>query len=233
MKKYKIILLLIFFLVVSTTFSSPVFAVGNEIPDNLDSVTLEDINDNAKKIIYESDETLFYPIEGKQVNRLAGQYPIYTRVRVEQSSSNGTTERANKLGTYSSIASTLLGFIKGVPAMAVSNILSVVGLAASSSTYVQARTYTSYVQFLKKGEARWSNSSSYSPYVYSGKRNHYKHVLGGRRSSTGQWTTKSYDYLSTPVKIDKGNFYDNSNNWFKEQAQQRLVTGNTLDDMPW
>lgn len=49
MKKYKIILLLIFFLVVSTTFSSPVFAVGNEIPDNLDSVTLEDINDNAKK----------------------------------------------------------------------------------------------------------------------------------------------------------------------------------------
>lgn len=217
-------------MIVSIAFNPTVFA---QMPDGSDSVTMEDICDNTKKVIYVSDETLFYPIKEEQINRLAGQYPIYTRVSVDQSSSNGLIERASKFGTYISIASFALGFIKGVPGMTVSTILSIVGLAVSSSTYVQAKTYTSYVQFLKKGEARWSDSPSYYTYVYSGKRNHYKHVLGGNKNSLGQWTTYTEDFLDSPCKVDKGNFYDNSNSWFKEQAHQGLLTGYILDDMPW
>lgn len=41
------------------------------------------------------------------------------------------------------------------------------------------------------------------------------------------------DDSDSVTKVDKGNFYDNSDSWFKEQAHQRLLSGYVLDDMPW
>ena len=41
------------------------------------------------------------------------------------------------------------------------------------------------------------------------------------------------DYINSPSKIVKGNYYDKSEKWFKNQATQRIQNGIILDDMPW
>lgn len=115
----------------------------------------------------------------------------------------------------------------------VATILSVAGIAAGNSTYVQAKTFTSYVQFIKKGEARCSDVSSYTAFVFSGKRNHYKHVLGGKKNRSGKWVMNIHNYLDAPAYVQSGRYYNQSDSWFKEQAKQRLLSGGRLDDMPW
>lgn len=46
-------------------------------------------------------------------------------------------------------------------------------------------------------------------------------------------TTKSRDYINSPSKIVKGNYYDKNVKWFKNQATQRIQNGIILDDVPW
>ena len=41
------------------------------------------------------------------------------------------------------------------------------------------------------------------------------------------------DYINSPSKIVKGNYYDKSEKWFKNQATQRIQNGIILDDVPW
>jgi hypothetical protein len=193
------------------------------------SVTLADINRIDSTVVYTSDESISFGVKGK----LRAVYPIYTRVQVVQSSSGGLIERSNKLGTFSSISSFALSFIPGIVSMTVSQILSAVSIAVTSSTYVQSKTFTSYVQYQKNGQARWADQSAYSNWVISGKRNHFKHVLGGKLLSNGQWSTSTRDYLDTPAITDNGLYYDDANSWFTTQASQRIQTGQMLVDLPW
>ena len=51
--------------------------------------------------------------------------------------------------------------------------------------------------------------------------------------NNGKWTTKSRDYITSPYKIVKGNYYDKNVKWFKNQATQRIQNGIILDDVPW
>lgn len=202
-------------------------------------ITMSDIYSKETEIISVSDVSAFMPekengIEPQMVpKKVSGKYPIYTIVVTEKSSSAGLKLCSSKVGTYASIASFALSFISGVPAMRVSQILGAVSLAVGGDTYTQAKTFISYIEYRKKGEARWSNFKSYNTYVMSGKRNYYKHVLGGKRKSNLQWTTKTRDYLDKPAKVVKGTFYDKPNSWYKEQARQRLLTGSMLIDLPW
>ena len=41
------------------------------------------------------------------------------------------------------------------------------------------------------------------------------------------------DYINSPSKIVKGNYYDKNVKWFKNQATQRIQNGIILDDVPW
>lgn len=195
------------------------------------SITMNDILSGEEKIIYTSEETLYYPEDG--ISAYSGQYPISTRVRTIQSSSSGIKERDSAIGTFSSIASIALSFVNFPGSMTVATIFSVVGLTASASTYSQAKTFTSYVQYQKQAEAKWADDSSYSPWVFSGKRNYYKHVLAGTQNSSGQWTTKSHDYLSDPAYTAIGSYYNKSDSWFKEEARKRIQNGLILTDLPW
>lgn len=117
--------------------------------------------------------------------------------------------------------------------MRISQIFSVVSLAVSNNQYSQAQTFRSYVDYRKEGQAKWSNDKAYSTWVMSGRREYYKHVLAAKRTKTGKWTTKTRDYLSAPARVDKGTYYLKSDTWFKEQARQRILTTNLLDDLPW
>lgn len=163
MKKNKLVSM---FMCVIVIFAAlPIHATNpSKIYD--EKVTMDDINNSKLVTIYISDETLFFLdnlLSNGKINPMRyGSYPIYTRVRVVQSSSNGLIERDSKLGTYSSISSIVLSFSGYAPAMTVSTILSVVDLVVGNSTYVQGKTYISYVQYVKNGEARWSNDSAYS-----------------------------------------------------------------------
>lgn len=192
---------------------------------------MNDILSSEEKTIYTSEETLFYLEDG--IAPYSGQYPISTRVRTIQSSSNGIKEKDSAIGNFSSIASIALSFVSFPGSMTVSTIFSVVGMAASASTYSQAKTYVSYVQYQKQAEAKWADDSSYSPWVFSGKRNYYKHVLAGTRNSSGKWTTKTHDYLDTPAYTAIGSYYNKSDTWFKEEARQRIQNGLILTDLPW
>ena len=51
--------------------------------------------------------------------------------------------------------------------------------------------------------------------------------------NNGKWTTKSRDYINSPSKIVKGNYYDKNVKWFNNQATQRIQNGIILDDVPW
>lgn len=208
-----------------------VFAYENTM--NSESITMEEIYDEEEREIYISDETLFYNNSSKSAQRSYGTYPISTRVRVVQSSSNGMIECDNAIGTFSSIASIALSFIPGVSAMTVSTIFSVVGIVAGQNQYSQAITYKSYIDYQKQGEAKWADESTYTPYVYSGKRNYYKHVMATKMNSNGTWTGKVYNYTSTPARTDTSTYYNNSDSWFKNQAYDRCVSGLILYDLPW
>lgn len=52
--------------------------------------------------------------------------------------------------------------------------------------------------------------------------------LKGRRR---KWTTKNY--TSTPAKTLKGNCYDKSEKWFKEDAHKRHLSRALLVDTPY
>lgn len=228
MRKIKLVAMLMSLVLLFTAL--PVQAVNmHDITDKM--ITIDDIYNPEPVTIYISDESIYFP--NGPISKAYGTYPIYTRVRVVQRSSNGLIERDSKLGTYASIASIALSFAGYAPAMTVGTILSVVGLFAGSSTYVQGKTYTSYVEYVKNGEAKWSDDPAYSTWVASGKRDHYKHVLGGKQNDNGQWTTSTKDYLSSPVSVDIGSFFNNSDSWFKTQAEQRIQSGLFLDDLPW
>lgn len=213
------------------SYSAGAINQNPETDNDSGSITMNDILTPEKKTIYISDETLFYP--GNNIVPNSGQYPISTRVRVVQSSSNGLIEEDSAIGTYASIGGIALSFVKFTGSIVVSTIFSVVGLVASPNTYCQAKTFTSYVQYQKQGEAKWADDSAYSAWVLSGKRDYYKHILGGTRNSNGQWTTKSYDYLDSPAHTDIGLYYNNSDSWFKDQANQRIQNGLMLFDLPW
>lgn len=208
------------------------FTVAAEM--SKESVTMEDINMNGEKTISISEESVYYPKDRSSNNiKSKGKYPIYSRVITTQSSSNGIKQCASKTGVYSSIASFALSFVPGIKAMTVSQIFGAVSLAVSNEQYTQAKTFKSYVDYRKEGQAKWSNDKTYSTYVYSGKRNYYKHVLAAIRKSGNKWTTKSRDYINSPSKIVKGNYYDKNEKWFKNQATQRIQNGIILDDVPW
>ncbi len=210
-----------------------VFSVSISSFAYIPHITMEDINSGETKVIYTSEEAVFYPDPNEIRPLTIGTYPIYTRLRTIQGSSNGIIECDSEIGNYASIASIALSFFGSVPAMTVSTILSVVGLIASQNTYAQAKTFKSYVTYQKQGEARWADETNYLPWVFSGKRDWYKHVLGATRNSSGIWTTKSTDYLSSPAATDIGMKYNNSEAWFLEEARQRCVAQLILDDLPW
>lgn len=221
-----------FFLTLVIFFSMSISAFASD-DSSVPPITMEDINSDETKVIYTSEESVFYPDPSEAMPLTYGTYPIYTRVIIRQSSSNGIIECDSAIGTYASIAAIALSFFGGVPAMTVSTILSVVGLVAGTNTYTQAKTFKSYVSYQKQGEARWADESYYTPWVFSGKRDYYKHVLGATRNSSGLWTTKSKDYLDSPQKTDIGFKYNNSDSWFREEARQRCLTQMILDDLPW
>lgn len=231
--KRKLAFLLVMVMILSSNVI-PAFAKNNTLDYIFsDHVTLEDIYAEGEKILYTSEVSEYYQINSETSIRSTGQYPIYTRVQTSQSSSNGLKQCSSKTGTYSSIASYALSFVKGIPAMRISQIFGAVSLAVGSDQYSQAKTFYSYVSYRKEGQAKWSSDNGYSTKVMSGKRNYYKHVMAGKKLSNGKWTTKTKDYLSSPAKTITGTYYTKSNSWFKEQAKQRLLTGSILDDIPW
>lgn len=207
-------------------------SVGAEISDK--QVTMDDINTSGEKTIAISEESVYYS-KNSILNKVRskGKYPIYARVITTQSSSNGIKQCSSKTGTYSSIASFALSFIPGIKAMTVSQIFGAVSLAVGNEQYSQAKTFKSYIDYRKEGQAKWSNDKAYSTYIYSGKRNYYKHVLAGKKNKDNKWTTKMKDYITSPSKTIKGNYYGQSDKWFKKQATQRIQNGLILDDVPW
>lgn len=197
-------------------------------------ITMEDINSSETKTIYTSEETVYWPDSKQLSTKASGEYPIYTRVKTTQSSSNGTIQQSSKTGLFASIASTVLSFkLTGVAGMTVSAILSAVGVAASEEQYVQTRTFISYIDYEKHGQARWSNESTYSTWVVSGKRNYFKHVQGGTQNSSGNWELYVKNYTSSPAKTLTGVYYNNADSWFKDQSYQRIQTGQILFDTPY
>ncbi|MGI5971727.1 MAG: hypothetical protein ACOX7P_08400 [Oscillospiraceae bacterium] len=195
-----------------------------------ESVTKEDLYLTDPITLYTSPEVAYTPKNPTK----AGVYPIYSRYRLEQSgSSNGLIERDNQIGNYISIASIALSFSGYAPAMTVATIFSIVGLAVSQNTYSNAKTYTSYVQYTKYGESRWSDETNYTAMVLSGRRNHYKHVLAATKNSSGQWTSDTEDFLDTPCTVESGNYYNNSGSWFIQESATRFVAGEVLYDLPW
>ena len=200
--------------------------------DLCDSAYMEDILSQEEKILYESEETIFYP-NSDSANMKSGVYPIYTKFRTTQSSSGGLSQCDSATGVLSGVGAIVLSFWGGVPGMAVSTILSIVGIAASSNQNVQAVTYKSHIEYQKQGMARWSDEPAYTAWVISGKRNYYKHIMGAKLNSNGQWTTNTKDYLDSPASVAQGQFYNNSESWFKDQAYQRCQTGSLLLDYGW
>ena len=162
----------------------------------------------------------------------AGDFPITTRVTVSQSSSNGTALCDSTEGLFANIANTLLSFTQGIPAMRVSQILSVLSLVPNETDYAQARTYRSYINYIKNGQAKWANGS-YNTYIQSGKRNYYKHIYGAKKLSSGNWATNAKDYNDTPAYVITGNYYNNSDSWFHSQANLLIQTENFVRDLPW
>lgn len=74
---------------------------------------MQDINSTETKTLSISDESLYYP-ESAQTRASNKKYPIYTRVVKKRSSSSGVHLCSSKAGTFSSIASLSLSFIKGI-----------------------------------------------------------------------------------------------------------------------
>lgn len=238
--KQRIWTCMICFMCIVSSFNI-VFAERNSYGENMiieqelkseQPISMKDINSDKVETIYLSDETVFVPEKISDITYTFGKYPIYTRIQTTKSASNGVAVCSSKTGKYSSIASFALSFFKNVPAMRISQIFSVVSLAVDSNQYSQAKTMKSYIDYRKNGQARWADES-YSTYVCSGRREYYKHVLAAKKNANETWSTKTKDYTDKPAAVDQGNYYKNSDSWFKEQARQRIQTGSILMDLPW
>lgn len=208
-------------------FSSNVFSESFIEPH----ITMEDILSSEIKTVYISKEMTFVP-QGEIAPFAAGNFPITTRVTISQSSSNGTKLCDDAEGVFANIGNTVLSFIPGIPAMRVSQILSVLSLLPNETDYTQARTYKSYINYVKNGQAKWANGS-YNTYIQSGKRNYYKHIYGAKKLSSGHWSTNAKDYNDAPAYVITGNYYNNSDSWFHSQANTLIQTENFVRDLPW
>lgn len=223
----------IFAILLALVFVLPIPLCASAVEVASPTITMDDIYSEETVVIYVSDETAFYPDPSTATPMTYGTYPIYTRVITTKSSSSGIILRDSVLGTYASIAGTALSFISGILPMTVSAIISATQLYVSSSDYVQVETYTSYIRYVRRGEARWADESTYTPWIYSGKEETYKHVLSAKKLSTGLWSTETKDYTDEPALIKVGMNYGQPDSWFKQQAYERCIIMDLYDEMPW
>ena len=171
-----------------------------------------------------------YPVESMSVQPFAygDGYPV-ARIVTSISHSNGLSETGYKSGTFSSVASLLLSFVPGIPAMTVSQILSSVGLIAGSNDQIVAKTFTSQRYTYRDGQARWSsdpNSDSYyAMYFRTGKVETFRHIYGAVwDETTNSYKTKSYDYPS-PSLVETTANYNQSDSWLMNQTVQNAWLG--------
>lgn len=166
-----------------------------------------------------------------------GEGYVIGRARVWMTASEGYIRKGYKAGTFSSIASTALSFIPGVATMTVAAILSVVGLVASNIDMVSGETLISYRYFYRDGEGRWSTDPNTSAYWYlghrSGRRETYKHVIGGiLNQSTQLWNLQVENY-PTPIDTEETVNYRQSESWLAEQGRKRVTNGEVYIETPW
>lgn len=166
-----------------------------------------------------------------------GEGYVIGRAKAWMTSSNGYIRKGYKSGTFSSIASTALSFIPGVATMTVAAILSVVGLIASNVDMVSGETLISYRYLYRDGEGRWSTDPNTEAYWYlghrTGRRETYKHVVGGiRDESTQLWNFQVKNY-STPIDTEDSLNYSKSDSWLAEQGRQRVAIGDCYVETPW
>ena len=166
-----------------------------------------------------------------------GEGYVIGRARAWKTASDGYIRKGYKKGTFSSIASTALSFIPGVATMTVSAILSVVGLIASNVDMVSGETLISYRYLYRDGEGRWSTDPNTSAYWYlghrTGRRETYKHVIGGKLDqSTQLWNFQVKNYPS-PIDTEDSLNYNKSDSWLAEQGRQRVAIGDVYVETPW
>lgn len=171
-----------------------------------------------------------YPVESMSVQPFAyGEGSPVARIVTSISHSNGLSATGYKSGTFSSIASLLLSFVPGIPAMKVSQILSSVGLIASGNDQVIAQTFTSQRYTYRDGQARWSsdpNSDSYyAMYFRTGKVETFRHIYGAVwDETTNSYKTSSYDYTA-PSLVETTTNYNQSDSWLMNQTVQNAWLG--------
>lgn len=180
---------------------------------------------------YESINDLFSP-------QSVGDGYVIGRARSWKTASGGYIRKGYKKGTFSSIASVALSFVGGIPAMTVSTILGVVGLMASGLDMVSGETLITYRYLYRDGEGRWSSDPNTSKYWFlgyrTGRRETYKHVIGGKlNESTQKWTLEMKNYTSSPAETVSSNNYSKSDSWLAEQGRQWVTTSRVYDECPW
>lgn len=208
-------------------FPCQVFAAEIIYPE----ITMEFIESDKAIVVYTSDETIHYPPYGASA-RTHGNYPLYTKYQEVVIPSGGMMEVDSQVGNLLSVGSLLLSFAGHAEAMAVSAILSALGLVFSQNTYVQAKTYISYINYQKQGLARWVDETNFTEWVYSERQEFYKHVMGGFLDDMGHWNTYTEDYLKEPCNVREGYYYNNSIDWFKNKAYECAVAETIFLDIP-
>ncbi len=166
-----------------------------------------------------------------------GEGEIIPRVREWQTASSGLYKCESQTGLYLSIASVALGFTGLAPAMTVAQILSTVGLGISikDSQSVTAETYISYRYTYRDGEGRWSTEPNQDEYYFlgyrTGKRETFKHVMGGYLESNNRWRTKTKDYPGA-IDVEESPHYDDYD-WILQQGKINVILGQVYDETGW
>lgn len=151
---------------------------------------------------------------------------------------SGLYRKGNVAGNYNTVASTAIGFGKGIAATTVGAILSVVGMTVSNAQTVRGETFVSYRYKYRDGKGRWSSDPNKEAYWHLGYRTGqmetYKHVWGSKQHPTTKlWSTYTRDYTSTPAKIDTSLNYKKSNSWLINKAVANVTAGASYIETPW
>lgn len=198
-------------------------------------IIIDDSDDDSIEFLPPVITDIFEPEEEESFSTLAiGRGSVSGKVVVTRSASNGLYEKANVSGNYKSIASVALGFVKGITATTVGTVLSVVGITASATTTVRAKTFVSYRYTYRDGKGRWSSDPNKAGYWHLGYRTGqletFKHIWGAKQNkTTKKWTTKSYDYKNAS-KVERSPNYKKSDAWLIKKAVSNVTAKTSYNE---
>lgn len=183
--------------------------------------------------IYEKKEKKENKGSGSDISPMEwGSGGPVAKIFLYKSASNGLLRRGSKIGSYISIATTILPFLK-TWSMSVQAIFASTGMAVSAGTYSQGETYTSQLYYYKDGRVRAASDPDSEAYYYTaivtGRSETFRHVMSATQDPTTlRWSTKWADIAQ--VIDPKSSTHYSDSQYILNYALNYFYLGNYYDE---